>query len=48
MTGSPQLLFKWFKNLTEATEFANTRTPESILEITHYEDSDNHRPALRS
>ena len=38
MTGSTQVLFKWFKSLTEATEFANTRTPESILEIKHYDD----------
>jgi hypothetical protein len=38
MTGSTQLLFKWFKDLTEATEFANKRTPDSILEIKYYDD----------
>jgi len=38
MTGSTQLLFKWFKDLTEATEFANKRTPDSILEIKHYDN----------
>ena len=48
MTGSTQPIFKWFKSLTEATEFANTKTPESILEIKHYEDSDNYGSALRS
>lgn len=38
MTGSTQLLFKWFKSLNESTEFANQRTPDSILEIKYYDD----------
>jgi hypothetical protein len=38
MTGSPQILFKWFKSLREATEFANNRAPNSILEIKYYDD----------
>lgn len=39
MTGSPQISFKWFKNLTEATAFANKRPPNSILEIKHYHEN---------
>lgn len=40
--------FKSFETLHEATVFANKQPIDSIIEITHYEGSDNNRPTLRS
>lgn len=48
LTGTTRLAFKWFKELSEATTFANTKKPESILEIKFYENSDNHGSTLWS
>jgi hypothetical protein len=47
MNGGPQVLFKWFKTLSEATSFSNQQPLESVLEIKHYEDSDYNGPTFR-
>jgi hypothetical protein len=44
ITGSTQLLFKWFKNLTEATEFTNKQPIDSVIEIKYYDDVDQRKP----
>jgi hypothetical protein len=41
LSGGNQVVFKWFKTLTEATEFANKQPMESVLEIKYYADSNN-------
>ena len=42
--GSTQVVFKWFKTLTESTTFANQQPIESVLEIKYYADVDNRKP----
>lgn len=44
LSGSTQVVFKWFKEFTEATKFANQQTIDSILEIKYYADVDNRKP----
>jgi hypothetical protein len=39
-SGSNQVVFKWFKDLSEATTFANQRPIESVIEIKHYESDE--------
>jgi hypothetical protein len=43
---SSAIRFKSFKTLNEATLFANKQPIDSIIEIKHYESSDNNRPTL--
>jgi hypothetical protein len=40
LSGSTQVVFKWFKSLTEATTFANQRPIESVIEIKYYESDE--------
>jgi len=43
---STAIRFKSFETLHEATVFANKQPIDSIIEITHYEGSDNNRSAF--
>ena len=40
--------FKEFETFKEATQFSLTLSVDSILEIKHYENSDNYRPTFWS
>jgi hypothetical protein len=41
MEGSQQVLIKWFDSLSEATNFANKKPQDTILEIKHYANKTN-------
>jgi len=45
---SSAIRFKSFETLNEATTWSNKQPIESIIEITHYEGSNNNRSTFRS